>query len=67
MTVNEYKIAVNEYKIAVMNLFKSGDATEKHWTQLANAVLYCSEDDYIDTSSIDKSCDPEGWEELLYE
>lgn len=48
-----------EYKNRVIELFKSGKATEEQYAEMANAVLDLSEADYTDTKAIDLIVDPE--------
>jgi len=36
-------MTINEYKDKVIQLFKSGNATEEQWDELAEAILYHSE------------------------
>lgn len=50
---------IMEYKDKVIDLFKSGKATEKQWNEMATAVLEISESDqaYI-VMDIDNKIDP---------
>lgn len=45
---------INEYKDAVIRIFKSGEATESQWQQLAEIVLYASENDFLSCEAIDR-------------
>ena len=46
---------VREYKDAVIAFFKSGQATDLHWEEMANVVLYASEGDYEIVQNIDNA------------
>lgn len=46
---------IGEYKQAVIELFKSGKATDEQWTELANICLCASEDDCFNLPAIDKA------------
>jgi len=37
---------IEEYKAAVIALFKSGNATDEQWDEMATTVLYRSENEY---------------------
>lgn len=56
----------NEYRQAVINLFREGNPTKDQWEAMSYAVLNSSEEEYVDTSSIDCYCDPQGWEKGCY-
>ncbi len=48
---------ISEYKRRVIELFKSGNATEEMWQEMAMLVLYASEDEDSSyrTEAIDKA------------
>jgi len=52
----------NQYVEKVINLFKSGTATESQWKEMAFAVLAVSEYDPECAYDIDRVVDPEGRE-----
>lgn len=45
---------VEEYKQKVIELFKSGKATDAQWQELATIILFTSENDYEATENIDE-------------
>lgn len=51
---------INDYKQAVVELFKSGKATENQWIELGEAILLISEleDSITRVQSIDNTIDP---------
>lgn len=47
---------VDEYRQKVIDLFKSGTATDSQWEEMSHAVLFLSEDNSEEaTPDIDKS------------
>ena len=54
------RMTVDEYMNGVIELFKSGKATEQQWKDMAQAVCNESESDRTTTKSIDSVVDPVG-------
>jgi hypothetical protein len=52
-------ISINEYRERVIALFKSGQATEEQWQEMAQAVLESSESGSGSTMLIDLAVDPD--------
>lgn len=52
-------MTITEYKRRVIELFKSGRATEEQWQEMANAVMCASEDYYEAVPEIDATVQPE--------
>lgn len=53
---------IGEYKNKVIDLFKSGKATDEQWQELGKAVLKVSETWCDETTAIDKIIDPTWFE-----
>ncbi len=53
---------IGEYKNKVIELFKSGKATDEQWQELGKAILKVSETWCDETTAIDKTIDPEWFE-----
>lgn len=53
---------IDEYRYKVIELFKSGNATDAQWGEMANSVLETSERDGKTTFQIDNDIDPENAE-----
>lgn len=62
-------MSISEYREAVIVLFKSGNATDDQWRQMAQAVLLLSEGECQETCAIDSvvldcsDCDEEEGED----
>jgi len=53
---------IEEYKKKVIDLFKSGKATDKQWEELGVAMLWASESAPEMIDEIDKAIDPDYFE-----
>ena len=53
---------IGEYKNKVIDLFKSGKATDEQWRELGEAVLKVSETWCDEITAIDKTIEPEYFE-----
>ena len=54
-------MTTEEYKTKVIALFKSGEATDEQYKEMAEAVLELSEEDMYKTKAIDDIADPGGF------
>jgi hypothetical protein len=52
-------MTIQEYKRAVLDLFRSGRATDEQWQEMAECVLWTSEHGLEFVTAIDAVCCPE--------